>query len=218
MKNILFCLPGRSYTGRFLTCWTNLLVHCVKMGYKINVIQRYSCNIYYVRNMCLGTDVRRGEDQKPFDGKLDYDYMMWIDSDVLFTPEQFERLLSHDKDIVSGLYKMEDNTHYACVEHWNEKEFLKNGHFQFIKPSDIEYRQNKLIDVNYVGFGFILIKKGVFESLKYPHFKPNSYKIGNTVEFAMEDVSWCHNVKANGYQILVDPSIIVGHEKTMVLV
>ena len=53
---------------------------------------------------------------------------------------------------------MEDNTHYACVEHWNEKEFLKNGHFQFIKPSDIEYRQNKLIDVNYVGFGFILIK------------------------------------------------------------
>ena len=160
MKNILFCLPGRSYSGRFLTCWTNLLVHCVKMGYKINVIQRYSCNLYYVRNMCLGTDVRRGENQKPFDGKLDYDYMMWIDSDVVFTPEQFERLLSHDKDIVSGLYKMENNTHYACVEHWNESEFLKNGHFQFIKPSDIEYRTHKLIDVNYVGFGFIRFTNG----------------------------------------------------------
>jgi GT2 family glycosyltransferase len=112
---------------------------------------------------------------------------------------------------------MEDNTHYACVEHWNESEFLKNGHFKFIQQSDIEYRRNKLIDVNYVGFGFILIKHGVFESLTYPHFRPNSYKIGNTVEFAMEDVSWCHNVKAAGYQILVDPSVIVGHEKTMVL-
>ncbi len=217
MKKIIFCLPGRSYSGRFLTCWTDLLVHCINKGYKINIIQRYSCNIYYVRNMCLGADVRRGEDQKPFDGKLDYDYMMWIDSDVVFTPEQFERLLSHDKDIVSGLYKMEDNTHYACVEHWNESEFLKNGHFKFIKPSDIEYRKNQLIDVNYVGFGFILVKRGVFESLKYPYFRPNSYNIGNTVEFAMEDVSWCHNVKDAGYKILVDPSIIVGHEKTKVL-
>ncbi|MFN9905360.1 MAG: hypothetical protein ACK56F_04440, partial [bacterium] len=96
--------------------------------------------------------------------------MMWIDSDVLFTPDQFERLLSHDKDIVSGLYKMEDNTHYACVEHWNENHYVEKGHFEFLKPSDIEYRKNQLIDVNYVGFGFILIKKGVFESLKYPFF------------------------------------------------
>ena len=215
---IVFCLPGRSYSGKFLSCWTNLMGYCFQKKFDINVIQRYSCNIYYVRNMCLGSDVRRGENQKPFGGAIDYDYMMWIDSDVLFTPEQFERLLSHDKEIVSGLYKMEDDTHYACVEHWNENHYIEKGHFEFLKPADIEYRKNQLIDVNYVGFGFILIKKGVFETLKYPFFRPNSYKIGDMVEFAMEDVSWCHDVRATGHKIWVDPKVIVGHEKTRVLV
>lgn len=214
---VLFCLPGRSYSGKFLSCWTNLMGYCFNNNIEFNLVQRYSCNIYYVRNMCLGADVRRGENQKPFGGNVDYDYMMWLDSDVLFTPQQFERLLSHDKDIVSGLYKMEDNTHYACVEHWDEEHYKKYGHFEFLKPSDIEYRKNQLIDVNYVGFGFILIKKGVFESLKYPFFKPNTYKIGDITEFAMEDVSWCHDVRAVGHKIWVDPSIIVGHEKSTVL-
>ena len=35
--------------------------------------------------MCLGADVLRGKDQKPFDGKLDYDFIMWIDSDQVFS-------------------------------------------------------------------------------------------------------------------------------------
>ena len=76
--------------------------------------------------MCLGGDVSRGAAQRAFNGQLDYDYIMWIDSDILFTPEQFVRLLSHDVDIVSGLYLMEGGIHYATVKDWDEEFFRKS--------------------------------------------------------------------------------------------
>ena len=76
---VVFCLPGASFGGRFLECWTELFAWCLKNGIKPVLSRKQSCNIYYVRNMCLGADVMRGKNQKPFDGKLDYDYLMWID-------------------------------------------------------------------------------------------------------------------------------------------
>ncbi len=112
---ILFCLPGREFSGRFLQCWTNLLGYCYNNGHSVIYSQKYSCNIYYARNMCLGGNILAGENQKPFGNKLDYDYMMWIDSDIVFTPQQFQKLLDHKEDIVSGIYKMDGGTHVAIV-------------------------------------------------------------------------------------------------------
>lgn len=104
---VVFCLPGNSFSGKFLECWTDLLAFCLSRNIRPVLSRRQSCNIYYVRNMCLGGDVSRGAGQKPFDGKLDYDYLMWIDSDMLFNAAQFAKLLQHQADIVSGLYLME---------------------------------------------------------------------------------------------------------------
>jgi hypothetical protein len=34
----------------------------------------------------------RGPKQIPWDGKLEYDYQLWIDSDIVFTTEKFWQL------------------------------------------------------------------------------------------------------------------------------
>jgi len=103
---IIFCLPGASYSGRFLQCWTNLLTELPKVGIITALSQHYLPNVYQARTKVLGASVERGVDQKPFDGKVDYDYLMWIDSDMVFEPENFFKLLDHDKDVVSGMYMM----------------------------------------------------------------------------------------------------------------
>ena len=36
-------------------------------------------------------------------------------------------------------------------------------------------------------------------------------------EFVWDDVEFCHRARDNNYDIWVDPNIIVGHEKTVVL-
>ena len=89
---IVFCLPGRSFSNNFLVCWSELMMNLLRMGFEIKISQKYTSNVYYVRNMCLGGDVMRGVNQKPYDGKLEYDYMMWIDSDMVFTTNDFLKL------------------------------------------------------------------------------------------------------------------------------
>ena len=158
----------------------------------------------------------QGQNQPPFNGTLDYDYLMWIDSDILFTPEQFERLLHRDRDIIAGLYRMEGGDSYAAVENWDENYFERNGTFRFLAPTDIKGMKEP-IPVSYIGMGFMLVKKGVFEKMEYPWFRPLKKNIGHLVDFTMEDTSFCLQARERGFEVLADPTVILGHEKTVVL-
>lgn len=220
MKTVVFCLPGKEYSGKFLQCWTYLFSECVKNNIQPVISQTYSPLLYYVRNMCLGGNILEGVEQKPFGGKLNYDYIMWIDSDMIFSPDDFFQLLNHKMDIVSGLYKLQNQKAYSTVERMDNNFFLKNGTFEFLTD---EHLKNKTqpFEVDYTGFGWMLIKKGVFESLKYPWFQPQWIEMQNgeklISDFAMEDVSFCKMIKEQGYKIFVDPKVILGHEKMIII-
>lgn len=214
---IVFCIPGNSFSGNFLRCWTEILVFCFKHNIRPVLSRHYSCNIYFVRNMCLGADVSRGKNQKPFDGKINYDYILWIDSDIVFSPEHLIKLLNHDTDIVSGLYLMEGGKNFATVKDWDTDFFAKNGYFQFLSPADVE-KATGLVEVAYTGMGFMLVKKGVFESMEYPWFEPRKHEINGIVDYSMEDVSFCLRAGEMGFKVFVDPKVRVGHEKSTVLV
>ena len=67
---IIFCLPGASFSGRFLQCWTELLGELPKVGISFGLSQQYLCNIYHVRTKCLGASLDRGTDQNPFGGEV----------------------------------------------------------------------------------------------------------------------------------------------------
>jgi GT2 family glycosyltransferase len=166
--------------------------------------------------MCLGADIRKGENQKPFDGKIDYDYIMWIDSDIIFTVKDFNKLLLNNVDICGGIYLTEDDIHFAAVKNWDESKLQHQGTFDFLTRNDINKNPNP-IEVAYTGFGFLLIKYGVFEKIKYPWFSPKFYKIGDCHDFSSEDVSFCTKAKENGFKIYIDPTVWVKHQKLKLL-
>jgi len=217
MKTVIVCVPGNTFSSNWLQCW-DLLRDAAWKAYEFNIVlsNRYSCNIYYSRTMCLGGDVLKGANQKPWNKNLKYDYILWIDSDIGFIYRDLIHLVRQNKDIISGWYKMEDNVHSCVVETWDEVYFQKHGSFKFLIPEDIKKRTEPF-KVSYVGMGFMLVKYGVFESLKYPWFKPRFHTIGNCKDFSMEDVSFCLDVKDAGFDVYVDPSVQVGHEKRMIL-
>jgi hypothetical protein len=200
----------------FLQSWTQTLLGCVGDGHSIYVSCRQSCNIYYVRNLCLGGSVMRGPNQKPFNGEIDYDYTIWLDSDISFHYLQIKKLLSYGLDIISGLYLMDDSQSFATVRTWDKSYFKKHGTFQFLTPADIK-GITTLIEVDYTGFGLIIIKKGVFESLDYPWFRPLWEEIGPARDFSMEDVGFCRMAQRRGYRVMIDPTVIVGHQKMRLL-
>jgi len=213
---VIFCLPGNTYSGAFLRCWSELLEYCLSHGIRPLISQQSSCNVYYVRNKCLGGDVRRGGGQKPFNGALDYDYLMWIDSDIVFRPHHFQRLLDDRLPIVAGLYLMESGAHFATVQTWDEHYFAEHGTFRFLSPTDIEHKDEPFT-VAYTGMGFMLVQCGVFEAMAYPWFRPIAKRVGKAVDFTMEDVAFCLTSASQGVNVAVDPRVRVGHEKRVVL-
>jgi hypothetical protein len=87
--------------------------------------------------MLLDIDVQRGKDQKLFDGKSDYDYTCWIDSDTIFSPTQFQKLLNHNVDIVSALQGFHGGNGFTCG-YLNEDYFRKNGYMKYLTQETIE--------------------------------------------------------------------------------
>ena len=180
-KKIVFCLPGRGCSYTFLKNFVQLCFDIVQAGGSIQISQDYSSMVNFARCKVLGANVLRGKNQIPWDGKLEYDYQLWIDNDIVFNTESFYRLfqLALDKEIAAG------------------------------KPFTCDY----------TGFGWVLIKKGVFENLPYPWFAPQMqvFESGEVQDMCGEDVSFCLDAKKEGYEIWCDPRIRVGHEKMRVL-
>ena len=249
-KSIVFCLPGRGCSFTFLKSFVQLCFDLVQNGMSIQISQDYSSMVNFARCKCLGANVLRGPDQIPWDGRLNYDYQLWIDSDIVFNTEKFWQLCdlalpeeafieetvdledgttetvlsideSKERPISAGWYCTEDGR-TTSVAHWlDEDDFRSNGGVMNHEMVDGISKRKKPFTVDYTGFGWVLIKKGVFEhpEMKYPWFAPKMqvFESGAVQDMCGEDVSFCLDAKEAGFEIWCDPRIRVGHEKTRVI-
>ena len=250
-KRIVFCMPGRGVSFTFLKNFVQLCFDMVQNQMSIQISQDYSSMVNFARCKCLGANVLRGPDQVPWDGKLDYDYQLWIDSDIVFNTEKFWQLLDlalpaeavteedikdddgnvtgmrqfvdpeKERQIAAGWYSTEDGK-TTSVAHWlEEDDFRSNGGVMNHEMVDGISKRKKPFTVDYTGFGWVLIKKGVFEhkDMPYPWFAPKMqvFESGAVQDMCGEDVSFCLDAMDAGFKIWCDPRIRVGHEKTRVI-
>ena len=239
-KTIVFCLPGRGVSYVFLKNFVQLCFDLVQNQMSIQISQDYSSMVNFARCKCLGANVLRGPDQIPWDGKLKYDYQLWIDSDIVFTSEKFWQLCDlavpaesvnedgstneevlMDRAITAGWYSTEDGR-TTSVAHWlDEDDFRNNGGVMNHEMVDGISKRNKPFTVDYTGFGWVMIKKGVFEheKMKYPWFAPKMqvFESGAVQDMCGEDVSFCLDAIDADFKIRCDPRIRVGHEKQRVI-
>ena len=215
---VVIALPGRTFSGGFMMNLLETVEILKSKKYVVLITNEYSSYVTYSRMKTLGLDVRRGADQKPFGGKLDYDVWVTIDSDIRFTPDQIIELIEDTKKypVVSGLYRMEDLKHYACVKEWDIDYFKANGSFRFMEVGEPE-KEDKYISVAYNGMGFFACRKGVIEKLKYPYFSYPLVDIDGLHDTCSEDVAFCKNLTDAGFDVTVNTTLRVGHEKTLVI-
>ena len=223
MKTVIIALPGREYSGTFLKNWSQTLITLTQRGYKVIMMNEYSSFVTFSRMKTLGLDVLRGATQVPFNGTIDYDVWLTIDSDIVFTPEQVIELIKDTEKypVVSGLYRMSDLQHYAAVKEWDMEYFKKHGTFEFLKVDTLDTTE-KYMKVAYNGMGFFACRKGIIENIKYPYFSYPLIEIeaedGKLLrDMCSEDVAFCKNLKDAGYHVIVNTSLRVGHEKTLVI-
>ena len=132
-----------------------------------------------------------------------YDYALYIDSDMIFTLDDINKLLAHDVGICTGLY---------ITRHGENKNVLYN---KIITRRRFPYRMPKLINdtdrtgygpVVACGFGFCLIKTSVLKCMfkRYKSLFEPKWGVG-------EDIAFCIRAKKCGFKIYADRDVKLGH-------
>jgi hypothetical protein len=234
--NIVFCIPGRTFSSRFLQGWTQTLHDLLASG-QVNVLlsNEYSSLVHFARARCLGLSVDRGPVQKPWNGTVPYDVMVWIDSDMVFRSRDVIELIqaTEQHPVVSGIYMMEDREHFCAVESWDTDYYLRNDcSFRFLTAERIrewnETQGSPFMPCAHVGMGFCAFRHGVFEDprLQYPYFFRPLQQISTGradipvyQDLCGEDASLFRNLTEAGIipHVMVKTDLRVGHEKTVVL-
>jgi GT2 family glycosyltransferase len=102
------------------------------------------------------------------------------------------------------------------VESLDWDHLLDSGTFKFMDRAALATKTAPFT-VSYSGFGFMAVRRNVLESMEYPWFHPRFVDHGAFHDFTAEDVSFCWRAQELGHQIWVDPSVRVGHQKSITL-
>jgi FkbM family methyltransferase len=150
--------------------------------------------------------------------KSEATHLLFIDTDLIFSPEHVARIVSHGEPIVAGLYPKKQRTlGWVC---------------NLLDPSP-EADERGLQPVKYAGTGFLCIAREVFEDLieAYPEIRydPDEgdgevgslwdfFKVGvwecpetGYRRYLSEDWWFCQLARDQGWEVLMDTQIICKH-------
>lgn len=207
----IFLIPGNTFNNQFLQCWTQTLNFLNVSGVKAMAKFAYSPYITEVRNVLL-SDISQNQTDKTkvFGGNIKFKKVIFIDSDIFWTIDDINKLLSSDKDIICGVYVTTDRQRVSISE--DNKVFLSVGDFKS-RPKD------SLIEISSAGLGFTACSYDALNSLSYPFFDLiNLPEIVQNIAVMGEDVLFFNKLRENGFKAYADPSLIVGHMKSTILI
>ena len=132
-----------------------------------------------------------------------YDYVLFADSDMIFSSDDLNKLLAHDADIVSGLYvtRNGENKNVCYKEVITRRRFPPRAPKLVHDPTTTGYGP-----VAACGFGFCLIKTDVIKCMA------KRYKsLFEPFDGGGEDIAFCLRARKCGYEIFTDRDVKLGH-------
>ena len=100
-KLVIICIIGNSFSPHFLKCWTEFLGYCLSHNIRpmlSNIIENGS---FVDKNNCFLCNAENSEMQIPFQGKLEYDYILYLSSKCVFPANVLDRLIEINEPIVA---------------------------------------------------------------------------------------------------------------------
>ena len=206
MKKTLFiCIPcGKNVETGFFKAFTQCIGE-IMLNWNTAVLAESSPFVVENRNQLAAKVLE-------FDSKsaLKVDYVLWIDTDMIFNFEQIKRLLGRIEeghDIVAGLC-------YNIFEGKEKPILMKRSGEKYAFMEEKSFKKKELVEVDATGFAFIAFKTEVLKKLQQKYrrriFDIRYLENGSIVG---EDQIFCERAKEEGYKIMVDRSIVVKHIK-----
>lgn len=210
--NLIIATPGHSVMSPYLKSLLASITELSSRGISWGFSSEYSSHVADAREMTLnGGGQMNPAEQKPFCGEFTYDKILWIDSDIGFTPDDVIKAYESPYDIVTGAYLL-PNGEVTVYPQLFSTGFTWNHVKEMKEP----------MRVFGAGMGFMAVKSGVFESLTRPWFQSPMVKMTSPYdekEYSFpimgEDLSFCHRANEAGFEVWLDPSIKLIHHKMM---
>jgi GT2 family glycosyltransferase len=180
-----------TYTGKVDNDFLQSVATLDKTGpFQLEIFQSKRLVVHYAREKIAERIVEEG-----------FDYIWWLDDDMVFPPDTLTRLLAHQKPFVSALAYQRKEPYHTCLFDWIDiKTAPEGGSFQSL--NNIENTGLRKIAAS--GSACVLVSTEIFKKTKdkRPWFSNKVFG---------EDMAFCKLATDNGYQIYGDTDLIIGH-------
>lgn len=162
------------------------------------------------------SDISRGRSQIATDAlAAGFENLIWIDSDIQFSPEDVFKLVAHNRPIVGGIYPIKNARRLACTPFEADLEIIFG-------------EGGGLVKMKYLATGFLCTQRQVYEKMEsqfnlphclgensnglVPYFWPMvvAGDEGSSV-YLSEGFSFCERALQCGFDIFADSTIRLGH-------
>lgn len=191
-----------------------LMVHAAFMQSVLQISYRERCEVL---NVMSGANVSKARNAL-VEGFLatDADYLLMLDSDMVFRADVISRLVVHNEPIMNGMYfqpSLNGGPSFPCMYRHQTGTAKSDG--MFVTLGD-HWQRQAVIQVDAVGAGFMMVHRDVFETIRklMPNYAaPWFQEVQRGDNLVGEDFTFCMRASEMGYPIFVDTSVEAGHIK-----
>jgi hypothetical protein len=168
----------------FAKCLTELVKLNTMNGIDTHVVMDAS-TILLTQRERLATEARN----------IGAEYMLWLDSDMVYPATTAMRLMAHNEPVVAANYVRRQlpakGVAYETIGDWEN-------------PLPFEAQDN-LVDVEGIGMGCMLVKTSILEEIEQPWFEFGWTPSSN--DWLGEDMIFCQKMAQAGYTVKVDTNL-----------
>lgn len=168
----------------FVRSLTGLLIRLKDEGVNFELAIESGTLVYLARERIANKAINNG-----------FDWVLWLDSDMVFSPDLLDDLMFSGKEFVSGIYHARRKGYASCI-------------FKQYTPTVERFEQYPAdtFRIAGCGFGAVLTKTNVLKDVNL------AYRTCFTPLPALgEDLAFCDRARGIGYEIWCEPSAVCGH-------
>jgi choline kinase len=170
---------------------------CIETALSLLSVQKRMHNVEF--NFSKGCYLHE-QRNKIFEDAISGDstHLMFVDCDIVFPPDGIERLLSRDKDIISGNYFTKSIPSVMTAKPFDKDGEVVNGSFEL---------PGEPFKCAAVPAGFLLMRLDAVKDMK----KPFDFARTKDGSFIGEDIYFSLKAREKGLEVWCDPTIELKH-------